>query len=138
MALVQFDTLADADAKAADCRADPLLSADRTDYFVDQLFARARSYRRCLYPKPVIIRMSDFKTNEYANLLGGAGVRAQGGEPDARLPRRLALLLAPLPRRLRPGMPGDQASAGGARGFTNVVVMIPFCRTLAEADRVLR
>ena len=44
------------------------------------------------YPRPVIVRFSDFKTNEYAGLLGGARVRADRGEPDARLARRVALL----------------------------------------------
>ena len=45
-------------------------------------------------PEPVIVRMSDFKSNEYANLVGRRAVRAARGEPDDRLPRRLALPLA--------------------------------------------
>ena len=46
--------------------------ADRMDYFVDQLSLGLARIAAALYPKPVIVRMSDFKTNEYAGLIGGA------------------------------------------------------------------
>ncbi len=63
------------------------------------------------YPKDVIVRLSDFKTNEYANLIGGQRLRAGGRKSDARLPRRLALLRRALPGRLRARMPRDEKSA---------------------------
>ena len=71
MALVHFDELKDEKAKThhSGAYAD---YADKTEYFVDRL---ARGFARiaaAFYPKDVIVRMSDFKTNEYANLLGGA------------------------------------------------------------------
>ena len=88
-------------------------------------------------PNPVIVRMSDFKSNEYANLVGGELLRAGRGEPDDRLPRRLAVPLA----RSSP-----TASRWSARrcsyvrdemGLTNVKIMIPFVRTVAEAEGVI-
>src|ERR1700712_2104602 len=88
------------------------------------------------YPEPVVVRLSDFKTNEYAGLIGGAGF-----EPDEENPmlgwrgasryysedyeEAFALECRAL-SRVRVDM-----------GFTNVIVMIPFCRTPEEADRVL-
>jgi pyruvate, water dikinase len=87
-------------------------------------------------PSPVIVRMSDFKTNEYAGSARRQGVRARRGEPDARLARRQPLL----PRGYRDGFGLECGALRRVRdemGLTNVVVMIPFCRTLDEADRVL-
>ena len=72
MALVRYDTLKDEEAKR---RIAELTAgyADKTEYFVDRLPRGARPHRGgASIPKPVIVRMSDFKTNEYANLIGGA------------------------------------------------------------------
>ena len=88
------------------------------------------------YPKDVIVRLSDFKSNEYANLLGGQPLRAHRREPYARLPRRLALLRSALSRRLRPGMPAMR-QVRDEMGLTNVKLMIPFCRTVDEGRKVL-
>ena len=54
-------------------------------------FRGSRTIAAAFYPKPVIVRLSDFKTNEYARLLGGAGFEPKEDNPDDRLPRRLAL-----------------------------------------------
>jgi pyruvate,water dikinase len=88
------------------------------------------------YPKPVIVRMSDFKSNEYARLIGGRqfepeeenpmlGFRGASRYYDEGYREGFALECRAL-RRVR-----DEI------GLTNVVVMIPFCRTPAEADQVL-
>ncbi|CAE6762977.1 Phosphoenolpyruvate synthase [Paraburkholderia domus] len=88
------------------------------------------------YPHPVVVRMSDFKTNEYANLIGGAefepkeenpmlGFRGASRYYSPRYREGFALECRAI-RRLREEM-----------GFRNVVVMIPFCRAAKEADRVL-
>ncbi|CAE6937504.1 Phosphoenolpyruvate synthase [Paraburkholderia domus] len=88
------------------------------------------------YPHPVVVRMSDFKTNEYANLIGGAefepkeenpmlGFRGASRYYSPRYREGFALECRAI-RRLREEM-----------GFRNVVVMIPFCRSAKEADRVL-
>ncbi|HWO11024.1 MAG TPA: putative PEP-binding protein, partial [Polyangiaceae bacterium] len=88
------------------------------------------------YPRPVIVRMSDFKTNEYAGLLGGKAFEPSEHNPmigwrgasryyDPRYQEGFALECTAL-RRVREEM-----------GLTNVKVMVPFCRTLEEGRRVL-
>jgi pyruvate,water dikinase len=135
MALVRYDTLQDEEARR---RIDELTAgyADRTDYFVERLAEGIATIAASRYPDPVVVRTSDFKTNEYARLVGG-----QAFEPDEENPMLgwrgasryvddgyrdgFALECRAL-RRVREEM-----------GFRNVVVMIPFCRTPAEADLVL-
>ena len=56
------------------------------DYFIEKLSEGVGVIAAAFYPKPVIVRLSDFKTNEYARLIGGDRVRTQGREPDARFP----------------------------------------------------
>ncbi|MFF9011676.1 phosphoenolpyruvate synthase [Streptomyces sp. NPDC014870] len=109
---------------------------DRGQYFVDRLANGIARIAASRWPTPVVVRTSDFKTNEYAKLLGGRPF-----EPDEANPmigwrgasryysdgyREGFALECRALRRVREGM-----------GLTNVVVMIPFCRTLEEADHVL-
>jgi phosphoenolpyruvate synthase/pyruvate phosphate dikinase len=110
MALVRYGALTDEKAKR---RIAELTEGyqDKAEYFVDRLARGLARIAASYHPKPVIVRMSDFKTNEYANLIGGANVRAHRGESDARVPRRLALLLAALSRGLRARMPRDPPAA---------------------------
>ena len=135
MALVHFDQLRDPAAKAA-VEALTRGYADKPEYFVEQLALGLSRIAAAAYPNPVIVRMSDFKTNEYANLLGGAefepkeenpmiGFRGAARYYSERYREGFALECRAL-RRLRETM-----------GFRNVVVMIPFCRSPQEADRVL-
>ncbi|MCA3455537.1 MAG: phosphoenolpyruvate synthase, partial [Rhodobacter sp.] len=70
MALVHFDRLTDQAAKAEIARMTKAYS-DKTEFFVDGLARGLSQIAAVVYPKPVIVRMSDFKTNEYAELLGG-------------------------------------------------------------------
>ncbi|GEO86918.1 MULTISPECIES: phosphoenolpyruvate synthase [Alphaproteobacteria] len=135
MALVHFDTLKDEEAKAEIAK----LTAgydNKPDYFVDKLALGLGRLAAAVYPKPVIIRMSDFKTNEYAGLVGGAefepaeenpmiGFRGASRYYSPRYREGFALECRAI-KRLRDEM-----------GFTNVVVMIPFCRSVGEADKVL-
>jgi pyruvate, water dikinase len=135
MALVHFDRLKDEAAKAeiADLtRGFP----DKTEYFIDGLARGLSQIAAVAYPRPVIVRMSDFKTNEYAELLGGRefepheenpmiGFRGASRYYSPRYEAGFALECRAI-QRLRKDM-----------GFDNVVVMIPFCRSPAEADRVL-
>jgi pyruvate,water dikinase len=135
MALVHFDTLKDEAAK----RQIAELTAgytDRTEYFVDRLARGLARIAAPFYPKPVIVRTSDFKTNEYANLIGGAefepkeenpmiGFRGASRYYSPRYQAGFALECKAI-RRLREEM-----------GFKNVVVMIPFCRSTHEATQVL-
>jgi len=135
MALAHYDRLQDAEAKR---QIDQLTSgyADKTDYFVERLSRGLSRIAAVQHPNPVIIRMSDFKTNEYANLLGGRefepveenpmiGFRGASRYYSPRYRDGFALECRAI-RRLRDEM-----------GFTNIVVMIPFCRSVKEADRVL-
>lgn len=135
MALVHFDTLRDEEAKR---RIAELTRGyrDKTEYFVDRLARGLARIAAANYPKPVIVRMSDFKTNEYANLIGGAefepkeenpmlGFRGASRYYSPRYREGFALECRAI-RRLREDM-----------GFRNVVVMIPFCRSTKEADRVI-
>ena len=135
MALVHFDRLKDEAAKAEIAT----LTAgydSKPDYFVDKLARGLGRLAAAVYPKPVIIRMSDFKTNEYAGLVGGAefepaeenpmiGFRGASRYYSPRYREGFALECQAI-KRLRDEM-----------GFTNVVVMIPFCRSVGEADKVL-
>ena len=135
MALVHFDTLKDEDAKAA--IADLAQGyRPRTDYFVDQLALGLARIAAVLHPKPVIVRMSDFKTNEYANLLGGAEFEPEEANPMLGF-RGASRYYSP---RYRGGFALECQAVRRLRetmGFSNVVVMIPFCRSTDEADRVL-
>ncbi len=135
MALVHYDTLEDKEAKRAIAELTQGY-ADKTEYFVDRLARGLARIAAAQHPKPVIVRMSDFKTNEYANLIGGAAFEPKEENPmigfrgasryySPRYRDGFALECRAI-RRLREGM-----------GFRNVIVMIPFCRSIGEADRVL-
>jgi pyruvate,water dikinase len=135
MALVNFDAV---EAEAARTRIKDLTADydDKGEYFVDHLAQGLGTIAATQYPHPVIVRLSDFKTNEYADLIGG-----QAFEPNEENPmlgwrgasryysddyREGFALECEALRRVR-----------DATGFTNVVVMVPFCRTPDEADGVL-
>jgi pyruvate,water dikinase len=107
-----------------------------TEFFVDRLASGVAQIAAAFYPRPVIVRFSDFKTNEYAGLLGGAafepieanpmiGFRGASRYYDDRYREAFALECAAI-RRVREAM-----------GLENVRVMIPFCRTLQEGRQVL-
>ena len=106
------------------------------DYFIEKLSEGIGMIGAAFYPKPVIVRLSDFKTNEYARLLGGDGFEPREENPmlgfrgAARYAHPayaagFALECAAL-RRVREDM-----------GLTNVRIMVPFCRRVEEAERVL-
>ncbi|WP_429819760.1 phosphoenolpyruvate synthase [Ensifer sp. B1-9] len=135
MALVHFDDLRNQAARE-------MISdltrgyADKTDYFVDRLSAGLARLAAVAFPKPIIIRMSDFKTNEYAGLCGGAqfepeeenpmiGFRGASRYHSSRYRDGFVLECRAI-RRLRERM-----------GFANVALMIPFCRSPQEAEKVL-
>jgi len=135
MALVNFDAVED---EAARTRINELTAGydDKGEYFVDHLAQGIGTIAATQSPDPVIVRLSDFKTNEYADLIGG-----QAFEPHEENPM--------LGWRGASRYYSDDYRAGFAleccalrrvretMGFTNVVAMVPFCRTPEEADRVL-
>ena len=109
---------------------------DKTDYFVDLLSRGIAKISASQHPKPVIVRMSDFKTNEYADLIGGQ--QFEKVEANPMLGFRGASRY--YSDRYREGFALECKAIKRVReviGMDNVIIMIPFCRTLKEADRVL-
>ncbi len=110
--------------------------ADPAEYFVDRMASGIATIAASQWPDPVIVRFSDFKTNEYANLVGGRAFEPH--EENPMLGFRGASRY--YSERYRDGFGLECRAIRRVReqlGFANVVVMIPFCRTLEEADRVL-
>ncbi|MGI2907531.1 phosphoenolpyruvate synthase [Tolypothrix sp. VBCCA 56010] len=135
MALIYFDKLEDkiVQGKIEEITA---LYDDKPQYFVDKLAQGIGRIAAAFYPKPVIVRMSDFKSNEYANLLGGRqfepheenpmlGWRGAARYYDQGYREAFALECHAI-KRVREDM-----------GLTNVIPMIPFCRTPDEGRLVL-
>jgi pyruvate, water dikinase len=135
MALVRFDTLEDTAAKRT--IADLTYGyVDKREFFVDHLSRGIAKIAASQYPAPVIVRTSDFRTNEYANLIGGRAFEPQ--EPNPMLGWRGASRY--YSEGYRDGFALECRAIRRVResiGLDNVIVMIPFCRTVAEADRVL-
>ena len=109
---------------------------DGATFFVERLAEGIGTIAAAFYPRPVVVRMSDFKTNEYASLLGGAafepseenpmlGFRGASRYAHPAYAEGFALECRAM-RRVRENM-----------GLTNTVLMLPFVRRLAEADQVL-
>ena len=135
MALVRFDRLQDKKAKRM---IEELTEgyAGKEDYFVEHLARGIARIAAARYPHPVIVRMSDFKTNEYANLIGGREFEPREDNPMLGF-RGASRYYSD---RYREGFALECRAIRRVReeiGLTNVVVMIPFCRTVEEADRVL-
>lgn len=135
MSLVRFDTLKD---PATRLEIERLTRGypDKSEYFVDKLSRGLARIAAAMYPKPVIVRTSDFKTNEYANLIGGREFEPVEENPMIGF-RGASRYYSP---RYQDGFVLECRALARLRqtlGFSNVAVMIPFCRTLEEADRVL-
>jgi pyruvate,water dikinase len=134
MALVQFDKLADSTVKAEIERITAGY-ADKPQFFVDRLAEGVAMLGAAFYPRDVIVRMSDFKTNEYANLVGGAAYEPKEENPMIGF-RGASRYYNP---RYRDGFALECRAMRKVRdemGLTNVKLMIPFCRTVDEGRRV--
>ena len=135
MALARFDELEDEDARSAIAELTRGFD-DKREYFVQTLAEGIARIAASRHPAPVVLRMSDFKTNEYAELIGGRQF-----EPDEENPmlgwRGASRYYSD---GYRDGFALECAAVRRVRarmGLRNLVVMIPFCRTVDEADRVL-
>jgi pyruvate,water dikinase len=135
MAAAHPERLATAKARRAIARRSRGDASPR-DHFVRLLAQGVGVIAAAFYPRPVIVRLSDFKTNEYARLLGGAdfepaeenpmlGFRGAARYAHPRYADGFALECEAL-RQVREVM-----------GLTNLKVMVPFCRRIDEAERVL-
>ncbi len=135
MALLKFDELEDPHDREAIAELTHLYQ-ERAEFFVDKLAQGVAKIAAAFYPKDVIVRMSDFKSNEYANLLGGRQFEPKEENPmigwrgasryyDEKYREAFALECQAI-LRVREEM-----------GLTNVIPMIPFCRTPDEGRRVI-
>jgi pyruvate,water dikinase len=135
MALIDFERLED---RAVRAEIERLIAgyADKSQFFIDKLAQGVAMIGAAFYPKDVIVRLSDFKTNEYANLIGGKpyepieenpmiGFRGASRYYDPRYRAGFALECRAM-KKVRDEM-----------GLDNVKLMIPFCRTVEEGRRVL-
>ena len=135
MALVHFDDLDDEHARR---QIEELTSAyeDKSEFFVDVLAQSIARIAAAYYPKPVIVRMSDFKTNEYAGLIGGK--QFEPHEDNPMLGWRGASRY--YSDGYRAGFALECRAMRRVRediGLSNVKLMVPFCRTIEEADKVM-
>ena len=135
MALIKFDELKDQQARKL-IEEMTYLYPNKEDYFVDKLSQGVATIAAAFYPNDVIVRMSDFKTNEYANLIGG-----QEFEPHEENPmigfRGASRYYNP---QYREGFRLECKAMTTVRevmGLTNVKLMIPFCRTPDEGRKVI-
>lgn len=135
LALLNFDSLTNGSEKR-EIQQLTALYDHKPDYFIDKLAQGVGTLAAAFYPKPVVVRLSDFKSNEYAHLLGGStfepdeenpmlGWRGASRYYDDRYRDGFALECHAL-KRVRDDM-----------GLTNVILMVPFCRTPDEGRRVL-
>lgn len=109
---------------------------DPGEYFVDVLATGIAKIAAPFHPKPVIVRLSDFKSNEYSHLVGGGAFERP--EENPMLGFRGASRY--YSEQYREGFALECRALKKVReqiGFANVVVMVPFCRTVGEADRVI-
>ncbi|MCP9468915.1 MAG: hypothetical protein NNA31_02825 [Nitrospira sp.] len=133
LALVEYERLDDPQLKA---QIDRLATGyvDRTEFFVDKLAQGIGMIAAAFYPKDMIVRLSDFKSNEYANLIGGR--RYEPKEENPTLGFRGASRYDD-PRYRRRSRSNASLFVESDMGLGNVKIMIPFCRTAEEGRRVL-
>ncbi len=110
--------------------------ASPVDFYVDKIAEGVATLAAAFYPKKVIVRMSDFKSNEYANLIGGALYEPHEENPMIGF-RGAARYIAPEFRDCFELECRAIRKVRDEMGLTNVEVMIPFVRTLNEAQKVV-
>ncbi len=135
MALVAFDKISDKETREQIAKLTSLY-ANKEDYFIDKLSQGVATIAAAFFPKDVIVRMSDFKTNEYANLLGGKDFEPVEENPMIGF-RGASRYYNPL---YKDGFRLECEAMKVVRnemGLTNVKLMIPFCRTVEEGKKVI-
>lgn len=136
LALVHYNTLKD---KAAKKKIQELTRGykKKTDYCIEKLAEGIGRIASAMYPKDVIIRLSDFKTNEYATLIGGKEFEPK--EENPMLGWRGASRY--YSKEYKEGFRLECEAIKKARdtwGLGNIIVMVPFCRTPEEGEKVLK
>ena len=136
MALIKFNEIKDAAVKQK-IQELTFQYADKENFFIDKLAEGIATIAAAFYPREVIVRMSDFKTNEYANLVGGKDFEPH--EENPMLGFRGASRY--YHDQYRDGFRLECAALEKVRdemGLTNVKLMIPFCRTVDEGNKVIK
>ncbi|MFZ4678847.1 MAG: phosphoenolpyruvate synthase [Flavobacterium sp.] len=135
MALKHFATINDSKVKTKIKRLTSLYK-NKEEFFINKLAESTAKIAAAFYPKEVIVRMSDFKSNEYANLIGG-----QQFEPNEENPmigfRGASRYYHPMYKDAFEMECKAMKMVRDEMGFTNVKLMIPFCRTISEAEKVI-
>jgi pyruvate,water dikinase len=134
MALIHPERIDAADRAAIAARA--TADASPVEFFVRTLAEGVGTIAAAFYPRPVIVRLSDFKTNEYASLIGGAAFEPREANPMLGF-RGAARYAHPA---YAEGFALECAALLRVRkemGLTNLLVMVPFCRRVSEAETVL-
>ena len=135
MALKYFETIKDTNAKQKIGKITANF-VNKEEYFIQKLAEATAKIAVAFYPKEVIVRMSDFKSNEYANLLGGHQFEPTEENPMIGF-RGASRYYHPL---YKPAFEMECAAMKRVRddmGLTNIKLMIPFCRTVIEAEKVI-
>ena len=135
LALIEPDKITDQKTKTAIKE----LTKDFTDgatFFVDKLAQAVSTVAAAFYPKDVIVRMSDFKSNEYANLIGGKYFEPQEENPMIGL-RGASRYYSNFYRKGFALECQAMKKVRNEMGMSNVKLMIPFCRTIEEGEKVI-
>ncbi|MDH4328039.1 MAG: phosphoenolpyruvate synthase [Nitrospira sp.] len=135
LALIDFDRLEDQALRAEISRVTAGYK-DKAEFFVEKLAQGVAMIGAAFYPKDVIVRLSDFKSNEYADLIGGHRYEPKEENPMLGF-RGASRYYDP---RYRAGFALECRAMKQVRdvmGLTNVKLMVPFCRTVEEGRRVI-
>ena len=136
LALLHYDQLKDKKAKAI-IKKSTRAYKNKVDYFIEKLSEGVAMIGAAFYPKDVIVRMSDFKSNEYANLVGGSEFEPK--EDNPMLGWRGASRYYTGNYREAFGLECmAMKKARDEMGLTNIKLMIPFCRTVEEGKLVIK
>ena len=136
LALLHYDQLKDKKAKAI-IKKSTRAYKNKADYFIEKLSEGVAMIGAAFYPKDVIVRMSDFKSNEYANLVGGSEFEPK--EDNPMLGWRGASRYYTGNYREAFGLECmAMKKARDEMGLTNIKLMIPFCRTVEEGKLVIK
>ncbi|MEM8781092.1 MAG: phosphoenolpyruvate synthase, partial [Cyanobacteria bacterium P01_G01_bin.49] len=135
LALMKFEELEDEEVKEQIAELTKHYD-NKPQFFVDKLARGIATIAAAFYPKPVIVRMSDFKSNEYANLLGGQGFEPKEDNPMIGW-RGASRYYDPMYREAFALECQAMKTVRDDMGLVNVIPMIPFCRTPEEGKKVI-
>jgi len=137
LALYHYSELKDEDLKKQ-INALTVEHKDKREFFIKELAEGIGQIAAAFYPKPVIVRLSDFRTNEYSNLVGG-NLFENNNESNPMLGFRGAARY--VDKEFQPAFEMECHAIKRARevfGLKNIIVMVPFCRTVEQGEKVVK